>query len=371
MRVLVVAAPLIGHVLPLVPLARALRDAGHEVLFATGADGLRVTGFEVRDVAPGFRFGAVAALTALRHPLLVRDELAGTAGTRMVGHLFGAVNDRIVDRVERTARQWRPDRIVYEPLAAAGAVVAARLGVPGILHENSLYDGPALLAATRMRGRPELAAPAVVIRIAPASVAGRGTHLPMRFVPYTGPEPLPRSSAEPLPQKAGPRPEELSGPPLRPRILVSRSTVPQPGPDRMMSRVAEAARDVDADVVLIRSNVRRPPPGVRAVGWVPIPAALAAGAVIVHHGGAGTTLTALQAGVPQLIIRGAGDRRHNAELVAARGAGLAADERDITPALLTRLITDPVLPAAAREVSAEIAAMPPPEHLVEAIRQAG
>jgi UDP:flavonoid glycosyltransferase YjiC (YdhE family) len=355
MRVLVVAAPLIGHVLPLVPLARALRDAGHEVLFATGAAGLRVTGFEVRDVAPGFRFGAVAASTALRHPLLVRDELAGTAGTRMVGHLFGAVNDRIVDRVERTARQWRPDRIVYEPLAAAGAVVAARLGVPGILHENSLYDGPTLLAATRMRGRPELAAPAVVIRIAPASVAGRGTHLPMRFVPYTG---------------EGPLPEELAGPPLRPRILVSRSTVPQPGPDRMMSRVAEAAREVDADVVLIRSNVRRPPPGVRAVGWVPIPAALAAGAVIVHHGGAGTTLTALQAGVPQLIIRGAGDRRHNAELVAARGAGLAADERDITPALLTRLITDPVLPAAAREVSAEIAAMPPPEHLVEAIRQA-
>jgi UDP:flavonoid glycosyltransferase YjiC (YdhE family) len=356
MRVLVVAAPLIGHVFPLVPLARALRDAGHEVLFATAGDGLRVAGFEVRDVVPGFRFGRVAAGTALRHPLLIRDELAGTAGTRMVGHLFGAVNDRMLDGVERTARQWRPDRIVFEPLAAAGAVVAARLGVPGILHENSLYDGPALLAATRMRGRPELAAPAAVIRIAPASVAGRGTHLPMRFVPYAGDRPLP---------------EQLAGPPRRPRILVSRSTVAQPGPDRMMSRVAEAAAHVDADVVLIRSTVRRLPPNVHAVDWVPIPAALAAGAAIVHHGGAGTTLSALQAGAPQLIVRGAGDRRHNAELVAARGAGLAADGRDITPALLTRLVTDPVVAKSAREVSAEIAAMPPPEHLVEAIRQAG
>ncbi|WP_433790927.1 nucleotide disphospho-sugar-binding domain-containing protein [Actinoplanes sp. CA-252034] len=356
MRVLVVAAPLIGHVFPMVPLARALREAGHEVLFATAGDGLRVTGFEVRDVAPGFRFAPVAAWTMLRHPLLIRHELAGTARPRVVGHLFGAINDRMLDRFERTARQWRPDRIVYEPLAAAGAVVAARLGVPGILQETSLFDGPALLAATRMRGRPQMAAPAAVIRIAPASVARRGTHLPMRFVPYAGDRRLP---------------DWLAEPPRRPRILVSRSTVPAPGPDRMMSRVAAAAEHVDADIVLIRPNVRRLPPHVRATDEAPIPAALAAGAAIVHHGGAGTTLSALQAGAPQLIVRGAGDRRHNAELVAARGAGLAVDERDITPTLLTRLVTDPVVASAAVEVSAEIAAMPPPEHLVEAIRQAG
>ncbi|PRX13384.1 nucleotide disphospho-sugar-binding domain-containing protein [Actinoplanes italicus] len=357
MRVLVVSAPLVGHVFPLVPLARALCDAGHEVLVATAGDGLRVAeaGFEVRDVAPGFRFGPVAAGTMLRRPMLIRAELAGTAGTRVVGHLFGAVNDRLLGGLERVAREWRPDRIVFEPLAAAGAVVAARLGVPGILQENSLFDGPALLAATRMRGRPEFAAPAAVIRVTPASVAGRGTHLPMRFVPYAG---------------DGPLPEWLAGPPSRPRILVSRSTVPQPGRDRVMARVAEAAGRIDADVVLIRPNLRRLPPNVRATDWVPIPAALAAGAVIVHHGGAGTTLSALQAGAAQLIVRGAGDRRHNAELVAARGAGIAADERDISAALLTRLITDPVVASAAREVSAEIAAMPPPGQLVEAIKQA-
>jgi UDP:flavonoid glycosyltransferase YjiC (YdhE family) len=357
MRVLVVSAPLVGHVFPLVPLARALRAAGHEVVFATAGDGLRVAeaGFEVRDVAAGFRFGRVAAGTMLRRPMLIRAELAGTAGTRVVGHLFGAVNDRLLPGLDDLAGQWRPDRIVFEPLAAAGAVVAARLGVPGILQENSLYDGPALLAATRMRGRPEFAAPAAVIRVTPASVAGRGTHLPMRFVPFAG---------------DGPLPQWLAGAPARPRILVSRSTVPQPGRDRVMARVAEAAGQVDADVVLIRPNVRTLPPNVRSTDWVPIPAALAAGAVIVHHGGAGTTLSALHAGAAQLIIRGAGDRRHNAELVAARGAGIAADERDISPELLTRLITDPVVASAAREVSAEIAAMPPPEDLVEAIRQA-
>ncbi|GAA0452019.1 glycosyl transferase [Actinoplanes capillaceus] len=359
MRVLFVSAPLTGHALPLAPLARAVREAGHEVLLATAGDGLRAD-LPTRDVAPGFRFGAVAATALLRHPLLIRSELAGTAGARMVGHLFGAVNDRLIPGVLSAAREWRPDRIVYEPLAAAGAVAAAAVDVPGILHENSLYDGPTLLAATRLRGRPALAAPAAVIRIAPASVAGRGQHLPMRPIPYTGGDPLPAWLAEP---------------PRRPRVLVSRSTVAQPGPDRLMSRVAAAAESVDADVVLVRPDrraaARTLPPNVRTTGWIPIATALAAGAAIVHHGGAGTCLAALAAGVPQLIVRGAGDRRHNAELVAARGAGIAADERDITPELLTRLISDPVVAMAAREVSAEIAAMPPPRDLVEAIRQAG
>ncbi|MDO3685487.1 hypothetical protein [Micromonospora sp. C28ISP2-4] len=62
MRVLIVSAPLIGHVFPLVPLAVALRDAEHGVLGATAAEGLDVarSGLPVRDVAPAFDFGRIA-----------------------------------------------------------------------------------------------------------------------------------------------------------------------------------------------------------------------------------------------------------------------------------------------------------------------
>ncbi|WP_309114588.1 hypothetical protein [Saccharothrix sp.] len=38
MKVLFVSAPLVGHVFPMIPLAKALRAAGHEVVLATGAD---------------------------------------------------------------------------------------------------------------------------------------------------------------------------------------------------------------------------------------------------------------------------------------------------------------------------------------------
>lgn len=40
-----VAAPLVGHLVPLLPLAVATRDAGHEVLLASGGDALGVDTF--------------------------------------------------------------------------------------------------------------------------------------------------------------------------------------------------------------------------------------------------------------------------------------------------------------------------------------
>jgi UDP:flavonoid glycosyltransferase YjiC (YdhE family) len=85
---------------------------------------------------------------------------------------------------------------------------------------------------------------------------------------------------------------------------------------------------------------------------------------IVHHGGAGTVLTALAAGVPQLLTPGPGDRTVNGRLVTRRGAGLALPPDRITAADLERLATDPALARAAREVAAEIAAMPHPDELV-------
>jgi UDP:flavonoid glycosyltransferase YjiC (YdhE family) len=51
--------------------------------------------------------------------------------------------------------------------------------------------------------------------------------------------------------------------------------------------------------------------------------------------------------------------------VAARGAGLAVPAARITAADLERLVHDPGSARAAREVAAEIAAMPAPADLVE------
>ncbi|MFE9117175.1 glycosyltransferase [Streptomyces sp. NPDC007172] len=44
------------------------------------------------------------------------------------------------------------------------------------------------------------------------------------------------------------------------------------------------------------------PPNVRAVDFVPLNQLLPSCAAIIHHGGAGTFLTALAHGVPQVVV---------------------------------------------------------------------
>jgi UDP:flavonoid glycosyltransferase YjiC (YdhE family) len=359
-RVLVVASPLTGHVLPLVPLGRALRDAGHAVTVATAGDGLAACppGLDPTDVAPGLRLGPLVLRLVARHPRLARREAAGRGGTQAVGLVFGSVSERMADGVVELADHVRPDLVVHEPLAVAGAEAAARRGVPAVLVEGNLFDARELLAAAGAtygpaRGLTGLPQPADVLSTAPPSLVGPRSGRPMRFVPEAPERPFDTAYAEPGD---------------RPRLLVSRSTVADPRRDRLMTTAVAAAAGTAWDVVLVRPDRwvtrRRLPPNVRTTDWLPFPEVFRAAAGVVHHGGAGTLLTALAAGLPQLVVRGAGDRRVNADLVAARGAGLAADLGDVRRALLERLVTDPGLRAVAGAVAAEMAAMPHPAEIV-------
>ena len=363
MRVLVVASPLPGHVLPVVPLATALKEAGHDVLVATAADGLGVCppGLTTTDVAPDLQISTIFLRTMAPHPLLTRQEMAGRGGTRVVGMLFGAVGRRMADGLAAAARECGPDLVVREPLAPAGVAAAARQRVPSVLVESNLFDADELLAAALghyARDAGSLPLPVQTLSTAPPSLVGPRRGRPMRFVGATPDRPFDERFG-----RAGDRP----------RVLVSRSTVDDPRRDRLMTGIVDAAAGTDLDVVLVRPDrwvtERQLPPNVRTTDWLPFPEVLPAAAGIVHHGGAGTVLTALAAGVPQVVVRGSGDRRVNAELLAARGAGIAADLGDLSPALLERLVGDAALAAAAREVAQEMAAMPHPSELVPVLEE--
>src|SRR5690349_464965 len=126
MRVLVVAAPLLGHVFPLMPLALALRDAGHDVVVATGGEALRVreSGLPVEDVVPaGVRFGPIALRIMLAHPIVAKREMAGSGRLDFVSRMFGTVGDAMTEPLQALAAKWRPDVVVHEPLAAAGSAL--------------------------------------------------------------------------------------------------------------------------------------------------------------------------------------------------------------------------------------------------------
>jgi UDP:flavonoid glycosyltransferase YjiC (YdhE family) len=363
MRALFVASPMVGHVLPLIPLATAFRDAGHEVLFATAHEGIgaaRKAGVAVQDVAPGLDVTRVLLGALLPHPLLMRRELAGQGGTTVVGLTFAALADRMAGRTAALVDDWQPDLVLHEGLAPLGALAAARRGVPSVLVDALVFDGRELFSAVtphldglaRRYGVDPVHEPVDAVVAIPASLVGKRAGRPMRYVAAAG---------------RGDVPESLTRPGARPVVLVSRSTVADPRPDHMMTAVVEAARGADLDVVRPDRRVprRRLPPNVTTTDWLPFADVLPHVTGMVHHGGAGSVMTALAAGVPQIVVPGAGDRTAHARLVAARGAGLAVRAKEITTGVLERLVSDPRLKESSCEVAAEVAAMPAPAELVE------
>jgi Protein of unknown function (DUF1205) len=314
-----------------------------------------VLGLRTAEIGGAFSLPRSAIRAALRHPRLARAEMRGRAGHGFVGELFGRANLGLLDPLRALAERERPDLIVFEPLAEAGAVVAGRLSIPAVLQENTLWPATELFQAvttsSSLAGR-DIPAPALTIAVTPPSVraAAASGAVMMRPVPFSG---------------GGAIPEWLRVPGDRPRVLVSRSTLEGPNDGDPGPAIVAAAGQVDADFVLVRPAADRDlPPNVRAVGRIPLDAALPHAAAFIHHAGAGSVLGGLAAGVPQLATSGAGDRRHNAELLARRGAGLAVEAKDITAADLVRLLTDEALRAAARQVAAEMAAMPEPATVV-------
>ncbi|BCY12199.1 glycosyltransferase [Actinoplanes sp. L3-i22] len=355
MRIIFVAAPLQGHLMPLVPLAAACRDAGHDVILAGGGFPPDLLGLRTADIGSGFSLPRSAIRVALRRPGLARAEMRGTAGLGMVGELFGRANLALVGPLLALAERERPDLIIHEPLAEAGAIVAGRLSVPSVLQENTLWPATEIFRAVATSSalrRTAVQPPNLTITVRPRSLRDDATvdGVIMRPVPFSG---------------GGSVPDWLLSPGDRPRVLVSRSTLDGPNDGDPGPAVVAAAARVDAEFVLFRpASTGNLPPNVRVVDRVPLDRALPHAAAFVHHSGAGSVLGGLAAGIPQLTTPGAGDRRHNAALLARRGAGLAVEAAAITPDDLNRLLTDDALRTAAGEVAAEIAAMPAPAAVV-------
>jgi MGT family glycosyltransferase len=109
-----------------------------------------------------------------------------------------------------------------------------------------------------------------------------------------------------------------------------------------------------------------PVPGnVRVAGFVPQAQVLAHAGLVVHHGGTGTVLGTLAAGLPQLILPQGADQFANAETLSALGAAkaLVGDEirMPAIEAAARELLAGSTAREVARGIAAEIAGMPAPE----------
>jgi UDP:flavonoid glycosyltransferase YjiC (YdhE family) len=102
------------------------------------------------------------------------------------------------------------------------------------------------------------------------------------------------------------------------------------------------------------------PGNVRLEPWAPQDLVLPHAAALICHGGSGTIIGGLAAGVPMVVTPVGADQPENARRIEAVGAGIAVADRDPATicAALERALTDPAIRAGAGRLAAEIAATP-------------
>ncbi|MDQ0779113.1 UDP:flavonoid glycosyltransferase YjiC (YdhE family) [Streptomyces aurantiacus] len=369
MRVLIVAL-VPSHLMSMVPVAWALRAAGHEVLVAGGAPVVE------RAAAAGLSGAAVSEPPGRR----VRRSAApsGLAGTgpdwTLLQERWRQRVDGVLDEHLAVARDWRPDLLLVDPIEFSGLIVAAALRVPAVLHRwgpdrISSQSVPraveALAGVAARRGVEEgPALPSMVLDPCPPTLQcpEASASQPIRFVPFNG---------------AGSPPGWAARPRTGRRLCVSfggeTSMLTRPVVWESLMRELAAVRDLESVVTAVPRDAAGLPAAVRVPGPVPLDLFLGGCDALLHHGGAGTALTGLAFGVPQLIVAQPNPSwAAVGERVAARGAGVVLDPdvalREESPSglrvALEEVLSSPGHRSAAESLADEMSRLPAPSAVV-------
>ncbi|HEV2639442.1 MAG TPA: nucleotide disphospho-sugar-binding domain-containing protein [Actinocrinis sp.] len=341
MKVLAVTWGLPSHLYTLVPVAWALRSAGHEVRFA-GPPGLveaiAQAGLPAVPVGPHLDFATVA------HGQIGRDatgtgadDADGPQPAITKGGTSHQYAEAMLPDLVDFGRHYGPDLILHDPGNLAAAVAAAVLRVPsarmlwGPDYRTRLgFDADTVLGPLVDQFGLDPAEVPVQGALTldpcppPMQVPLSGPHRPIRFVPYNG---------------AAILPGWLRTAPARPLVYLTRGTMMGlmclDGDFDLVGAV-RAVAELDVDLVLasigrdltgvpLPSNVRV------STDWLALHLALPSCAVLVHQGGAGTTMTGAAYGVPQLILPSVADQHFNAERLAVTGAGTSLPTEQAGP----------------------------------------
>ncbi len=379
MRVLLSSTWGHGHVFPMVALARALVDAGHEVLWATNARAVPlVAAAGLPAVAAGLDARGVTRAEA-RLAAEVADVPPHERASHAFPSMFGAwATPAMVADLLPLARTFRPDLMVHEQGELGSALVGSVLGVPSVTHAFGGAVPAAFVAAAGERlaglwaehGRPVPpyagSYQSAYLDICPPSVQTQSLdHVPVRW-------PL-----RPVAHAAAPSHALREPPGDAPLVYVTLGTVHAHASALTAAVTGLAALDVRVVVAVGPAGdtaaLGPQPSHVVVTSWVDQAALLRRCAVVVSHAGSGTFLGALADGLPQLCLPQAADQFRNAAAAERSGLGLVlapgAVTADEVAGAVRRLLAEHRFRAAAAGVAAEIAAMPAPAEVVARLEQ--
>ena len=382
MRVLFTYAGGSGHADPLVPVADAVRAAGHDVAFfgrRSAAAALDANGFtlfaDTDDRA--LAAGDDAPITPLLELDMEREyrDLRGFA-------------DRIararMARVVALTDEWRPDLLVCDEADYGCMVGAERLRLP---HATVLTN-----ASGSFLRAVDVAEPLDVIRAEhglppdPGLVDARA-----------GPGRLPVPAELPGPGVPAPGERDLDPPGPGPHAarIRSRLVVPPAGPSPrctsrsgtifnqesgdLFDRVLAGLRELPATVIVTVGRSLDPerfgpqPDNVHVERYVPQSLLLPHCDLVVNHGGSGSVIGALAHGLPLVVLPMGADQLPNAQRCEQLGVGVVLDAVRATPRSVrdttSALLRDAHAREAAERIRDEIASLPGPEAAVPMLEQ--
>ena len=360
-RVLMTSTPGTGHVLPLLRLARALRDRGDEVRWAVGPRGIdlvRREGFDAVEAGLGEpeRFGEYLRRYGNAAP--VGPEARAHAFANMFG---GAAAPVMLASVLPFAEEWRPAVVVHDVGEMAGPIVAARLGVPCVAHSFGI---PVPLDAVAAAG--DVLAPLWREQgLHPRPYGTDDLYLDVC------PPPLDNGEAPPAARRLHVRPADAAPrvPDERPLVYVTFGTAFNKD-SGLLREVLLGTAATGADVLATIGNdgdrdaLGDLPDNVTVERFVPQAEVLPRCAAVVSHAGSGTLFGALAHGLPNVALPQGADQFLNAERAAACGAAIAfppgPPARDDVAAAVARVLEEASFADAAARVAEAIAAMPGP-----------
>jgi UDP:flavonoid glycosyltransferase YjiC (YdhE family) len=354
----------------MLPLARALAAAGHDVAFASGepiagdaaADGFTSfragLGVEARELL-GQKFPEVGSLQPAQIRAFMFREL-------FVNIELGPRADDLMEIVEA----WKPDVMVHEVAEFAGPLVATAFGIPYADHAF----GPAVqLDVIRVAG--EAAAPHWRERgLEPDALGGFYRHLYLDICPAS----LQIADAVPgVVQELRAFEGVPSATPKR-TVYVTLGTMYNQNLG-VFRTVLEGLRGEELNVIVTVGRQNDPaalgpqPGNVQIHRFVPQDQVLADCTMAALHGGAGSTMGALAFGLPLLLIPQGADQFFNTERVVAASAGIGILPGELSADSVREgvraLLCDEAYRTAALGIAREIAAMPDPADTVMALER--
>ena len=320
MRILITSWPAWGHLFPMFPLARAAQRAGHDVVFASGADvapGLRQAGFEAWAVGPSH----AQAVAAARRPA-DESERPPTWEQRAaadVRDMFVPADIRRADELLPLAEQWRPDLVVHAAGDASGAAAAVVLGVPSVMHGLSLVPPgferllePLFSAVGEHLGVTALTDRVLhrtVLDLSPASL------LPPGYSGRPNRQPLQTSAGEVDPDPAVAA--AIAALPFDRTVYLTLGTIMNNTPG-VMEAALTGILGCRVNVVMTtgrgfdKRRLGAPPARVLVREHIGQATVLAHCSAVISHAGSGTMFGAMSFGLPQLALPMGADQPFNA-----------------------------------------------------------